>query len=422
MKKSFALYPLLLLALLPGLLFSSCSSDSAVDVEELLQSVPADAAMVMVVNTESLAKKEGVVIDGKQMKFNEILAQADVADAKQFAPLLVVAPDSPMVIFNSTYKYYITGYVNKTGEFKKAVQEAVGAQFSTQEGVDVAGNYAIISNRFWCVLNSSNIDAKDVKYLKELPADRSFANNSAAKEMTEISDDVKGWAGIAGLTRQMSGDFAERSMAQAGLATVFDDAQSIIYSVNVEKDKVVADAGIYNSKGNPSKINISVEEVDVDVINKLSGTADGVVAMGIPNKMVKQIIEAANKQGPSMAGAMLSGFTCLDGTVAAALGSKNPENNFKGVVETDGSSTSSISELIAMTQAKTSVEGKLLFAEKGQVAGASSVSDLAKPLKGAVIGGSFTDKPFGDDVKFKSLVVKLVKKDGSLSLRMECVF
>ena len=107
MKKSFALYPLLLLALLPGLLFSSCSSDSAVDVEELLQSVPADAAMVMVVNTESLAKKEGVVIDGKQMKFTEILAQADVADAKQFAPLLVVAPDSPMVIFNSTYKYYI---------------------------------------------------------------------------------------------------------------------------------------------------------------------------------------------------------------------------------------------------------------------------------------------------------------------------
>ena len=172
----------------------------------------------------------------------------------------------------------------------------------------------------------------------------------------------------------------------------------------------------------PSKINISVEEVDVDVINKLSGTADGVVAMGIPNKMVKQIIEAANKQGPSMAGAMLSGFTCLDGTVAAAFGSKSPEDNFKGVVETDGSSTSSISELIAMTQAKTSVEGKLLFAEKGQVAGASTVSDLAKPLKGAVIGSSFTDKPFGDDVKFKSLVVKLVKKDGSLSLRMECVF
>ncbi len=421
MKKSIALYPLLFLALLPGLLFSSCSSDSAVDVEELLQSVPADAAMVMVVNTESLAKKEGVVVDGKKMNFTELVSKADGADAKQLAPLLVVAPDSPLVFFNSTYKYYITGYVNKSGDFKKAVQEAVGAEFSTQDGVDVAGNYAIISNRFWCALNSSTIDAKDVKYLSELPAERSFANNSAAKDMVEVTDDVKGWAGIAGLTRRMAGDFTERSMAQAGLATIFDDAQSVIFSVNIEKNKVVADAGIYNSKGNPSKVNIPVEEVDVDVIRKLSGTADAVVAMGIPNKMVKQIIEAANQQGPSMAGAMLSGFTCLDGTVAVAFSSESPEDNFKGVVETDGSSTSSISELIAMTQAKTSVEGKLLFADKGQVAGASAVSDLAQPLKGAVIGGSFTDKPFGDDVKFKSLVVKLVKKDGSLSLNMECV-
>lgn len=377
------------------LFLPSCTSEESADAGDLIATVPSDASTVVVANVKALLEKSGCKVDGSkitpsQAVLDKLGKEKNAGYARIFFNGESGVDPSVAILFRVGYNTYITGQADDPSKFKASVEKEFGSKFSTEEGIDIAGNVAVADNRFWVCMDQSTIDARDIRHFITLDKTQSFLSNPYADHLCKIESDVEGWGNIGGLLNTANVDFQQRATLQVALQTLFEDPSSVTLSLDFLNGKAEFKASVINSKGNPAKYLLPTAKVDMNAISSIGGTADAVAALAIPHKLIEMMQKDAGAKGPSVLGVYLQALSSLDGTTAVAFGAD--ASALRGVVMTDGKNTQQLATFLNGMGVQTTVDGKMLRLTRGNLTGQSQVADIAAPLKGSV-GGISTSVP-----------------------------
>lgn len=377
------------------LLLPSCSKGESADASDLLATVPSDASTVVVANVKTLLEKSGCKVDGSKITPSQAVLDNLGKDKNAGYARIFFNGESGVdptvaILFRVGYYTYISGVADDPAKFKASVEKEYGSKFNSEEGIDIAGNIAVADNRFWVNVDRTQIDAREIKHFTTIDKTQSFLSNPYADHLCKIESDAEGWGNIAGLLNTANIDFQQRATLQVALQTLFEDPSSVTFTIDFLEGKAEFNANVINSKGSMAKYLLPTEKVDMNAIDAIGGTADAVVALAIPHKLIEMMQKDASSKGPSVMGVYLQALSALDGTTAIAFGAD--ANSLRGVVTTDGSNTQQLTSFLNGLGVQTTVDGKMLRLSRGNLAGQSQVADIAVPLKGSV-GGIATSIP-----------------------------
>lgn len=410
------LFNVLMLALL--LVAAGCSKNISADIEDIFRTVPSTASCVAVADLESIIRKSGSEVkDGKLLVAPGIKAAIGRTNPKASALLAEKNGIDPTVavVFTDGVTTYLTGLLSNSDDFKAFAEKNAGEKFTDQQGVNVCGAFAYKDSRFWLVLGGrSRVDASTILEYLSLSDSQSFLSKKEfVSRLVKDEDDIRGWADISALMNMSQGSFEQRALAKVGLQTVFSDAEYVYFDIEFKKGEMELDAEILNSKGKAAKYNLPVQKINEDVIGRLQGNADGLVAVAIPAKLIQQL-KKSTEGAPSVLGIYLMALNCVDGTAAVAIG---PDSQFDGIITTNGQSTSDLMSLMKGMVADTKLDGKyILFGSREAGKGAVSIARMGEALKGAVAGAVVTK---GDVPQIEMTAVRLEPESGSLHLQIE---
>ncbi len=418
MKKYLLMSIAALLLLLPG-----CKGNDSASSEELLKSVPSSASMVTVANLQNLLEKSGCkVSDGSVTPSPGIvnaLQTCNVNDKKWYFLKMLMNNESGIdpsvtIFFTDGYTTYNSGLLKSTDSFIKAVEKEMGEKFTEQDGVQVCGTVAVKDNRYWLVLSGrSEIDASEVRKYVSLSETQSFLSSDYSKPLLEIKSDVEGWGDLGGLMNVADLSFSQNAQAKMLIEMCFKDAGFVTYTMNFEKDEAEASVRVLDSKGKGAKFLLPAQALDMAAIETLGDKCASVVAVSIPQKLIKKIKEQLDSQ--PLFKIYLEALSPIDGTVAVIAGEDNKDYNL--VAQTDGENTSDLMKMLG-SLGTTSKEGKMIYVKKGIVTGKAPLPELAAPLKGAYAGVSTTAT--SSHMKgVKSVSMTLVPSDGSVGLKLK---
>lgn len=415
------------LALAVAILLAGCSKSESADTGDLLVSVPADASFVAVANLHSMLEKAGCKIDGSKVEPSEAVtgAVSRISDktlnalANDFVNGTSGIEPSVAVVFGEGYYTYFSAIAADPDAFKASVKKAVGQEFSSTDGVDICGNTALIGNRFWVSLGRNDFNPENARHFSTLSKDQSFLSNEISENFIKIEKDIEGWGSVGGVLNTASLGFQQRAMTQVMMQTLFEDPTNFSFDVNFDKGKMEANGRLLNSKGETAKYNFPTEEIDLNTVESISGTASGVLAIAVPQKLLKQLQNDANSKQPSMLSMILPSLSSIDGTVAVAF---NPNADaLRGVITTTGENTGNLTMLLNQTGVESKISGKLITFSKGDLTGPQKIADMAGYLKGAVMGvASASPEGVPDNVKntFESGAFTLVPEKGGITMHL----
>lgn len=411
--------------------FQSCS-DKKADAQDLLKTVPSDASLVAVANVHSLLEKAGCKVDGSEIESGQAIGNLIGGISDERVKKLATAfyngdsgvDPSVALIFTEGYYTYVTGIVTDPTLFKKTVEETLGVKFIDKEGVETASTVALLENRFWINVNQSDIDPKEVKHFTSLSDDQSFLSKDISKQLAEFEKDIVGWGSINGMLNTSGLNFQQRAPIQVAFQTLFEDASDFIFNVDFLKGKAEIDAKVINSKGKAAKFLFAADKIDIETVKKISGTgADAYGAIAVPSKLIKQIQKDAKDKGPSVIGMFVGMLTNVDGTMAFATS----KDGMKGVITTNGESTTELTTELTRFGYTVSKEGKLIMLTQGTVAGQLKGDAVAEDFKGALAGavinlkeGQFSPKQTPNQkVTLDKCVFRLIPSDGGINFKIE---
>lgn len=385
-----------------ALALGSCTSDKSADAGDLIATVPSDASFVATVNLAQLLDKAGCKVDGSKITPSEEVKSVfgnrnsdskgrsgmqNQAMAEDFYNGKSGIDPTVAVVFKVGYYTYLTGIAADPAQFKASVEKNYGDTFSREGDFDVAGNVALADNQFWVNLDKGAIDEKELAHFRTLSQSQSFASNAYASQLSKISTDLEGWGNIAALLNTAGLSFQDRATAQVTLQLLFEDPADMAFSLNFGKGTAEATATVLNSKGKEAKFLLPAEPVDLKTIDRIGGNADILAAVNVPAKLMKKLKEDTDSKSPSTLGYMLEQLKGIDGTIAFAM-TQGTTHGFKAVISTDGQNTAALSALLDNQGATVVKDGNYLVASEGAMEGSTSVSELAKSLKGTVAGVS----------------------------------
>lgn len=406
---------------------TSCSRSESADASDLLATVPADASIVAVANVNAILDKAGCKIDGDKITPSEeitsLIASFKQPDARALAESFFngesgVDP-SVVLIFAEGYYKYLTGVASDPDKFKETVAKQNKSQFSQTDGIDICGNVALKGNQFWANLGANSIDPREVKHFSTLSKEQSFLSKKSADNLVKFGTDIAGWANIAGSLNTASIPFQQRAMAQVALQTVFNDATDATFSLSFDKGEMTGSVGVLDSKGKPAKFLLATGTLDLKTIESIGGNTDALFAMSIPHKLIEQLQKDTQSKSASMLGIYLQTLGSIDGTVAVAA--DNGANALKGVVTTNGQSTSQLTSMLSGLGLTVRLDGKMLLFNKGQMTGNTPVAELAKDFKGSVAGLAAVNPAAGKSDsaagQIRSFSITLRPESSSIALR-----
>lgn len=426
-------------------MFQACSSGKAADAGEILSTVPSDVSMVAVINSQQLLEKAGCKVDGAEISpSKELLAavlQIKDEKVKNFVSTLVSGESgidaSVLVLFREGYNTFLTGVVADPSKFKAAVEKHCNAQFSSKDGIEIARNFALADNRFWLNTTSTGIDTSDVRHFKSLSASQSFLQNPYADNLTSIVKDVECWGNLNGLLNTSGLDFQSKATFQLALQTIFEDPSAFTLSLNADKGEITAQAFVLNSKGKNAKYLLPSDKLDIKTIASIGGTADMMVAIDVPGKLIEKLKKDTDSKSPSLLGIYLQQLGSLDGTLAVASSDGKGTDDFKGVISTNGKDVSALTSFLNSSfDAQTVINGNQIDFSKGSVSGSTNVAEMAEAFKGAMAGvvvnnpkTSAGSNPFdrlslmlvgdGNSIRFEMKASNLQKKENAVLLLLE---
>lgn len=357
-----------------AIIMNSCSSGESADAGDLIATVPNDASLVAVANLKAIVEKA----DAKNLGTNP----QELADIL-CNPENGVEP-SVAVVFNVGYYTYVSGIAADPAKFKAAIEKKKGVKFTTEDGIDVGGNFAVSANQYWMCIGNTSIDPCEVKHFTSLDKTQSFTSNKQSDALCKFDKDIVGWGNIAGLLNTANADFQQRAIVQAVLQTAFEDASDLSFSVDFQKGKAVIEANILNTKGSLAKFLFPTETIDVKTVESAGTTTDALAAIAIPNKLITELIKQTSSKGVSMFDIILKSFSGVDGTTAVAFNENG--SALSGVISTNGQNMAAITQLLAQRNVKTVLDGNKIRISEGTLSGNSQVSELAAEFKGAMLG------------------------------------
>lgn len=414
MKKYLSLILTALLIIAAG-----CSKSDNSQVEGLLQTVPADANGVAVINIERLADAIGCKCDGKKIELtSEVkLALEKSAAGENARKALTAICDGESGISLSSLVYfsasrdYVTGLLDDPEKFIAFVQKQQATDSTTVEvrkagDVRLVGHAAVIGNQFW-VSYPGMPDEEQLQHYLTLKGPQSFADNDAASRLVSDEDVV---TFVADISRAIS-DLPDKNQIRMGMSVIFEDPAYLAGGVTVKKKDVSLSANILNSDLKPSKLLIPVDKIDTSMVKDFDGTAEAFMALALPKELMKKIGDMASMAGGQSA--MVTALSQIEGTVAVRA-----DENYQNVearVHSSGKDFIQLTQLLQMFGAQVTRDGDILTISTGQRSfqGALTSVDAASQFKGAWLGMMVAHYPGRD-----SSTVATLKEDNK-SLRLD---
>lgn len=420
-----------MLTLLVAVIMTGCQKDRSADVKELFRTVPNTASYVLVADLHSIIEKSGSKVDGDKIvpgpELEKALSQASdtsnvsaVSDSRGVRAVLNgnsgVEP-SVVVAFGDGFSQYIVGNLSSTSKFQEFVTKNDGGQWKEQDGIKYNGIYAISENRFWINVSSRNIDADKIKEYLALSEKQSFAGGDFASMLEDADKDLVGWCDLDGIMNTTGVHFQRRAMFKMVSAAMFKDPEYAVFDMNFEKGALKIGGRLLDGKGKDAKYLMSAQKIDEKVLDKIDGNGDALMVMSVPQKLIKQIQKMSSGQ-LSMVGIVAEAMGCIDGTVAVAIGD-NPMS-VKGVIQTNGKSTSDLMFLLQQMDMQVTKEGNELLLTKGELNGSENVKNMAAMLKGCSMGAVMDASAIPDyQAVVKNVVFKMVPKSGSMVMDIQ---
>lgn len=414
----------MLALLLPAL--NSCKKESINNVD-LLSTVPSSSSVVMGINLESLLKKSGCKVEGSEITPGEEieawLAKGSLQTSKtgEIARMLLNGESGidPVgaIYFRDAYNSYVTVAVADTEKFKSFIEKETGSTFADGgNDVEVCGNVALKGAQAW-IAEGTVIDPKAVANYSTLESGQSFMAKDFSDKLANMTSDVVGWGEISKLVGSHLG-FSDRSTMRMALGMLFDDAQSLFFSVDMLKGEAKSSVSVLNKEGKPAKYLLPTDKLDMETMKSIAYKANVIIGVSITKDLVKKIESILNTFGGSQMAKVSEALKSLDGTLGLTFTDfQKPDEAFRGVVTTDGKAGLDLMQIISAI-APISKDGKLVRFSKGEVDGGLEVKTDAELLKNATMGMVLNLQAPGlagkDGNVYKTLVVALVPGDGSV--------
>lgn len=419
----------MMLTLLVVVLMSGCRKDRSADVEGLFRCVPNTASYVVVADLYSIIEKSGSRIDGDKVEasaeLQKALSQAkDRKSAEMFKAMLDgdsgIEP-SVAVVFADGFNNYVIGNLSSTSRFQEFVTKNDGGEWKEQDGVRYNGVYAITENRFWMRAGGLQVNPDKIKEYLALSERQSFAGSDFAPMLRDTGRDMAGWCDINGVMNTAGVDFQQRAMVKMVAEAMFKDAGFAVFDMQFDKGSVNIEGRLLDSKGKDAKYLLPNQKIDEKALDRIGGKADGLLAMAVPQKLIKQVKDMVSGK-VSMIGMVVNAMGCVDGTSAFAFTSHG--QGVSGVIQTNGGSTADLMSLLQSMGMTVSKENKDLLVTQGSMDGADDVAAMAATLKGCSMGvvlntGSFNPAFAPNPNGIKDMVIKLVPKSGSMVLEVQ---
>ena len=430
---SYFMKKITLLSLLAILLigFNACKKET-IDVTHLLSSVPSSASGVIVLNMESLLEDAGCKIKGHEVtpgdELMKLLQNASSANQRDFMVLFDgstgIEPKGA-VVFYDTNRAFLTFALYDVNKFIQFIENESSQTFiSDASGVKVCENVAVKDAQAWiCLTSGKSIDPDAISSYASLNDSQSFLMTPMGEKLLVSEDDIRGWAVLRVFIDQFMSR-QNRSMATLGLGFLFEDAESVKFSVEFSKGEVDMEATVLNDKGKPAKYLLPSEKIDAGELKNLGSTCDAMMAFTLNQKLIKKFDQLGAAFG-GLFGDFGEKFKNIDGTVGIVASGKNGEENINGYITTKGDVSPDLRDLITRILAPVSQDGKYLRFSKGNVSGNLSVAECADELKGCCLGlvmdmSAWNYTGYGEaPADFRSLCVKFKPESGGLEMELK---
>lgn len=425
---------MIILMLGTALVFNSCKKNT-VDVTDLLKTVPSSAAGVIVFNTESML--DGL---GCKIKDNKVTLGAELqavinehSGNEQDAIMALFNGDSgvdpkALVLFYDSNRAYLTMWLYDEEKFYAFAEKEGEEKFVDMGGgLKVMGNTAVKGGQAWiCISPRKRLDADAVTSYSKLNASQSFLVTPMGEELLVSEDDVRGWVLLDVFTSDLLSR-QNRSMATMGSSFLFENAESIKFSVEFEKGKVELESIPLDSNYKPAKYKLPASKIDVAQLKTLGESCDGLMAFTVTPKLAKKLGEISKMFGGLFFGDAEAFLKNIDGTVGL-IGSGNFDENMSlsALIDTKGPLSQDLKNFLSEYVGNLSEDGNLVRVKKGNVSGSLNVAEAAEALKGCCMGIVLDQSQldsFGNiDTKgFSYIAFKLDPEGGGIEFKVEGV-
>lgn len=414
------------------ILATSCSSDSAEQIKDLFATVPADAEIVAVCNiAESIKHSGGKISDGNVENADRIITLVAGKDAALKKRLQwILSPESgisaePAVCFFQGGAPVVEAYLSDADKFRKGYLSIEPGEWTevksgkssifVKEGIGVCGNKLIVGR---------NVNADYAGKLLGLSEVESFNSVDYSEKMTESDDDITLWGDIDRLLSFSSAGFAVKTQIRLGLGMLFNNPKYLVGNANFDKKGVELETYILDNTLKPSKCELELSKIDPARVASLGGNANGIAAIAVSGKLVKQIQDVASSAGGALPAMFSSILSPLDGTIAIAseAASSSPatylNDGFRMTISTNGKEDAQLAQTLQAFGA-VDIEGKILNVSKGSYGnGALSLQSTAEEFKDAWFGVAYKLQD-SSLPSINTLLIKGVASDNTLKLRMK---
>ncbi|MDE6480135.1 MAG: hypothetical protein K2L45_07665 [Muribaculaceae bacterium] len=371
----------------------SCSkSESGNDADSLLRTVPADASSVALCNVAYIVDRLGGSTDGSTIKLSKehtkAIKESQALKEKDKKHIMDVLEGQTGMALNSFVYFsaartYITGLLNDPDKFIAYEQEQNPSyQWRDEDGGKVLGSLAVVGNQFW-ICTTGTPDVEQLKYYQQLNDKQSYVSSDA---VSLLSDTEKAITFVADVKKSIA-FLPNSTYLRIGSSLIFDDMSYVAGYVDIEKKNIMASAAVLNSDMKPSELLLPTEKIDASIVKSLGESGDVVAAMGISQKLVKKISDAAGTALGQGSDALAGMLQAIDGTVAVRA--KSSLDDVEAKMQTNGKDFADLANVINSFLGLTvSRDGNILTAVRGNkdFNGPITSQKAAEKLKGAWIG------------------------------------
>lgn len=265
-----------------GLLLLLCSCSNKEDERQLLETIPADAEMVTLINLHDIIKETGAGISGDKLTLPDAYKTL-AAQGKGSVPDLLMQGGVKLTYaaaFTANGITYLSGFVADQEAFRAYIEQTTRQKFAAKGKVQVCESVVIDGDRFWY---SQPGHETDIETFAATDADNSIAVSAIGKILLEEADDKAfcGFTTTSTLTKSNVGN--HNAMI---LAMMFGNVKYVTFEADIDEHGVEMDGKLLDSTLKPVENTGFFTRIDEKVLASLFGKGDMFMVIGIePKKM-----------------------------------------------------------------------------------------------------------------------------------------
>lgn len=451
-----------------AMLMPSCGSDSSNVASDLLKTVPEDAWMVTTFNGEAILADIEAEKSGDKWKFcdefDDFIASLEAMNNEDRGEIMdLISADNGVnmnafVLFSDSMKrVWFTGMLENPDKFKEYIEKlARDDNFVSRDDIDVMNCIAVKGNQFWIcsdrlieykdfnptysweqeVKERAEDARKEINEFAALESDNSFLANEYGSTLASMDKYAEAIVDLNYVLRELAREDSEAMYFKQGLNMLFKDANYMVASLDVDKDRVSAKLDVLNREYKPAEFAFKLKEINGSDLAEFRGKATAMVALGLSKETVDKFMEIINESmsprelnDPDIK-RILNIVSALEGTMAAAVdGTSMNMQSGKGVNAKafvsffDGRAASDLvtfihsvagndlAELEREYGVKISAEDKKAVVEMGRESASGNASEMADMLAGKYAGFVFDFNQMPTVAEMVPFVQKFDKAD-----------